>query len=469
MNRVRASRLFRQGVRCIEREEFEEALACFEELAANDPRDAPAHSNIGYCNFRLGRLPAAAAAYQRAVELSPDDPQYICDLGSVYIKMNRLDEAVAAYSRAAREKSDYLPAYLGMGNAYRRLGGHAEAVAAFKRALTLDPRCVEAQIGLGLSLTGLNQAETALGILERVVTTHADHAAVHEGLADAYESLGRDREALVAREEAARLQPFSAGTQLALGRTCARMGQWKRAFAAFQRALRLQPELAEAKAGLADAHDHLTEEERASLETGGRGKAADESSAAPVAAPAASADVDIEPDHETEAVPPDRPGIEESAAAMPDTDRDMTVGAAVPATSTGEAGREEEEEEAAPVRETVSREAIEDLVKRGESQYLLGHYSEALELWDEAILHDRENTSLYNNRAAALMHLGRIDEAIRACRDALRIDPAYGVARVTLCEIHLSRGDRVAALREIEALRASDPDLAAQAAELLQE
>lgn len=450
-HRVRASLLFRKGLRHIEREEFEDALACFEEIARNDARDAAAISNAGYCHFRLGRLAAAAEAYRRAVELVPDDPQYLCDLASVCLKMGQLEEAVALYSRAARQRSNHLAAFLGMGNAYRRLGGYAEAQAAFKRALAIDPNCVEAAIGQGLSFLDMKQPAAAAEVFERLASTHAENPVVHEGLADAYEALGRDADELAAREEAARLQPFSPRAQLALGRTCIRLAQWKRAFAAFQRALRLQPELAEAEAGLALAHKHLTAEEQkesqslsAASETPSSGSAGQQE--------------------------PQLTSVEREGAPAPEVCTEFEERASEPLEECAESSLTESEYEEAADQEAdaASGETISGLIEKGESQYLLGHYEEALTLWERALEFDAQNPSLYNNRAAALLELGQIDEAIASCQEAMRIDPTYAVARVTLCEIYLRQGNREEAMHEVERLEALDPELAQQARELLE-
>ncbi|HOJ34750.1 MAG TPA: tetratricopeptide repeat protein [Candidatus Hydrogenedentes bacterium] len=449
--RVRASFLFRKGLRHIEREEFEDALACFEEIIQNDARDAGAVSNAGYCHFRLGRLVAATEAYRRAVELAPDDPQYLCDLASVCLKMGQLEEAIALYSRASRQKSNHLAAFLGMANAYRRMGGHAEAQAAFKRALTIDPNCIEAAIGQGLSLLDMKQPAAAAEVFERLASSHAENPMVYEGLADAYEALGRDGDELAAREEAARLQPFSARAQLALGRTCIRLSQWKRAFAAFQRALRLQPELAEAEAGLALAHKHLTEQEE---------KVSEGPSALDETAPSGSG---IQSER-------GRDFAESETASSPQVYTDFEDEESEPrdASATYSAAETDYEEAGFSEAEATCTETVSELIEKGESQYLLGHYEDALAFWDRALELDAQNPSLYNNRAAALLELGQVDEAIASCREAMRLDPTYTVARVTLCEIYLRQGNREEAMREVEGLEALDPELARQARGLLE-
>jgi len=368
----------------------------------------------------------------------------------VYAKMGQLEEAVAWYSRASHQKPGFLPALLGMGNAYRRMGGHAEALAAFKRAQTVEPDNLDAQIGVALSLLDLHQPLEALEILERLVSVHAENPLIHEGLADAYRSLNRDSEVLAAREEAARLQPFSARAQLALGQTSLRLKQWKRAFAAFQRAVRLQPELPEAKAGLAEAHEHI----RAEVE----GPLTESVSQAP------------ETD-ETEmmmATSAERSSSEEVLVAEEGIDGDWQGDIVADDRVAGEP----DEEESVVVGDHESNvsdlhgNSLDELIEQGESQYVRGDYADALRSWEQALSLDATNPSLYNNCAAALLELGRTEDAVEACRKALALDSDYAVARVTLCEILVRQGNRADAEKELAALQMIDPELARQAEEL---
>ncbi len=57
----------------------------------------------------------------------------------------------------------------------------------------------------------------------------------------------------------------------------------------------------------------------------------------------------------------------------------------------------------------------------------------------DALEREPDNPVLYNNCAAALMELGRFEEAVDACHRAMELDAKYAVARVTLCEIRVAQ------------------------------
>jgi tetratricopeptide (TPR) repeat protein len=129
---------------------------------------------------RLGRVPEAIAAYQRALAQRPDLPECWFNLGVLLRQQRQFTEALAAYQRAldngisgpeeahlnrgviyadylrqnaAAEQEleralqlnpNYIPALLNLANLHEDLGHRAQAGALYERILTLDPGCLEA-------------------------------------------------------------------------------------------------------------------------------------------------------------------------------------------------------------------------------------------------------------------------------------------------------------------------------------
>ncbi|CAN4102951.1 unnamed protein product [Withania somnifera] len=82
----------------------------------------------------------------------------------------------------------------------------------------------------------------------------------------------------------------------------------------------------------------------------------------------------------------------------------------------------------------------EELKRLGNESYKKGHFVEALSLYDKAIAIAPGNAAYHCNRAAALIGLKRLPEALRECEEAIRLDPSYIRAHHRLGSLLLSFG-----------------------------
>lgn len=82
----------------------------------------------------------------------------------------------------------------------------------------------------------------------------------------------------------------------------------------------------------------------------------------------------------------------------------------------------------------------EELKRIGNDNYKKGHFSEALSLYDKAIAISPGNAAYHCNRAAALIGLRRLQDAVRECEEAIKLDPAYVRAHHRLGSLLISLG-----------------------------
>nr|AVY91788.1 CC-tetratricopeptide repeat [Saccharum hybrid cultivar SP80-3280]AVY91812.1 CC-tetratricopeptide [Saccharum hybrid cultivar SP80-3280] len=83
----------------------------------------------------------------------------------------------------------------------------------------------------------------------------------------------------------------------------------------------------------------------------------------------------------------------------------------------------------------------EKLKEMGNEEYRQGHYTEAVALYDQAIIMDARRPAYWSNKAAALAALGRLIEAVGDCKEAVRIDPSYDRAHHRLGGLYLRLGE----------------------------
>jgi tetratricopeptide (TPR) repeat protein len=195
----------------------------------------------------------------------------------------------------------------------------------------------------------------------------------------------------------------------------------------------------------------------------------------------------IEPVEEEDAATELEPVEEESAAAEAFAEEPDETPEEIPveefdaepvAASLEDSGVEEEavaEEDAAEPAETAveadagDEASLEDLLRLGAACYQEERFEEALEAWREASRLDPAHPAALNNQAAALLAMGDAEQARNFCERAVYLDPSYGVARATLCEVlvELDRFDEARA--EAEKLRRYNCDLADQVLAYLDE
>ncbi|AQK91028.1 Inactive TPR repeat-containing thioredoxin TTL3-like [Zea mays] len=112
----------------------------------------------------------------------------------------------------------------------------------------------------------------------------------------------------------------------------------------------------------------------------------------------------------------------------------------------------------AVLRRAMSAADPEELKRAGNDQYRKGCFEEALRLYDRALALCPDNAACRGNRAAALIGLHRLGEAVKECEEALRIDPSYGRAHHRLASLHIRLGHIEDALKHLS-LAIPQPDL----------
>ncbi|XP_009393996.2 inactive TPR repeat-containing thioredoxin TTL3-like [Musa acuminata AAA Group] len=95
----------------------------------------------------------------------------------------------------------------------------------------------------------------------------------------------------------------------------------------------------------------------------------------------------------------------------------------------------------------------EELKEMGNEEYKKGRYAEAVALYDRAILIDPGKASYWSNKAAALMAMGHLLEAVSDCREAVRIDPSYDRAHRRLATLYLRLGEAEKAIHHFKLAR----------------
>jgi DnaJ family protein C protein 7 len=77
------------------------------------------------------------------------------------------------------------------------------------------------------------------------------------------------------------------------------------------------------------------------------------------------------------------------------------------------------------------------MTRLGNEWFKKGKHGEALRYYDRAVSLCPESAACHGNRAAALIRLGRLSDALRESEEGVRLDPASGRAHSRLAGLCL--------------------------------
>lgn len=129
-------------------EDYEAALAAYEEVVKEEPKDAGSLLRISQLHMQLGHADKAMEAHKKAAALEPNNLEIRYNAVGLYEAQDKLPEAIAAMKEvladsntrggSAEQKKNRARLYERLGMLHRNNGQYAEAAAAFRESGELD-------------------------------------------------------------------------------------------------------------------------------------------------------------------------------------------------------------------------------------------------------------------------------------------------------------------------------------------
>jgi protein O-GlcNAc transferase len=190
---------------------------------------------------KAGKLPEAAAEFQRCLTLDPLSHQACWGLGNALRDMGRLPDALQAYQRGLSMQPAHVPSLNGVGVTLGMMNKHAQSAVVLRQALEIEPDNAVTHHNLAITLLRLNQRPEALDHFRRALELHPRAQHTHRLLIRTFETAGEHAQAEEAARKAVELWPDSAEFQSGWGAGLSSIGDFDRAIEAFSRALQLCP------------------------------------------------------------------------------------------------------------------------------------------------------------------------------------------------------------------------------------
>jgi tetratricopeptide (TPR) repeat protein len=198
-----------RGVSAWERDDFESALAAFEDALIDYPHFADVHNKAGLSLAMLGRLEEALVHFDNALECNPSYAEAHLNRGIVLNELGRHEEARSAFDRAGEidtRDSRAFPSDVGnriavthaqLGDLYLVANHPEEAARQYEAALAVRPRFVDIRSKFAESLIELGNLRKAREELEGILEARPGFVGARIRLGVVLHNLGDDEAAIV--------------------------------------------------------------------------------------------------------------------------------------------------------------------------------------------------------------------------------------------------------------------------------
>ncbi len=199
--------IFKQGDRCLELQNFEAAIALFDDAVKLIPDDAEgrhqdaiadydkaikfnsnyykAWSNRANAQFNLGHFRRAIACYDKALSIQPDDPEVWYNRGCTLMAEGRIQDAICASLRQRQ------------GRTQQRF-----AIASYDKAIDINPKHVPSWMNRGKSLSNQGHQKEALACYEKAIEIQPNESHDWNNRGLVLRRMGRFKEAVASYEQA---------------------------------------------------------------------------------------------------------------------------------------------------------------------------------------------------------------------------------------------------------------------------
>ena len=230
------------GVLVGQRGKFDEAVDLVGRAARIRPDDPDVRRSLAALLADQGRYSHAILNYRKVLEICGDDGEIHGNLGTVLAASGQLDAAAESFEKAIQLNANDARSHSQLARIRTRQSRFDEAVAAASKAVAIQPEFAEAHRNLGDALRGKKKAGEALAAYSRAIQLKPDFAEAHFGAAEVHRLAERTEEALAAYRRALQFRPDYFEPLNNLGNLLRDSGKLDEAMVTYAKATRLQPD-----------------------------------------------------------------------------------------------------------------------------------------------------------------------------------------------------------------------------------
>jgi tetratricopeptide (TPR) repeat protein len=185
-----------QGIKALEEQKYDAAVAAFTKAVEADPKDYYAHFHLGLAYSMVNRDAEGIAAYRKALEIKPGLYEAELNAGILLLGQKQAGEAATLLEKAVAQKpKEARPRYY-LGEALLAIGDNAHAEEHLKIAVELSPKSPGAQLALAHALARQNRLDDAAPYFREAARLDASYRDALLELGQLYENAKRNTEAI---------------------------------------------------------------------------------------------------------------------------------------------------------------------------------------------------------------------------------------------------------------------------------
>lgn len=232
----------------LRRGETDKALEAHAQLERKQPDNPLVHNLRGGLMLAKRDVPAARAAFEKALSLRPDYLSAAINLARIDLSERRPDDALGWIRAVIERNPKNVEALLTLAELQRTTGAApAEVLASLERAEAAAPGAVAPNLAIVQHHLRQREFPRALQVAQKVAAAHAEDPRVVETLARAQLAAGDSQQAISALNKLAGLQPRSAQPLVMLADVQRSLKNNEAAEQALHRALSIAPDAGEAQ------------------------------------------------------------------------------------------------------------------------------------------------------------------------------------------------------------------------------
>lgn len=236
-----AAGYFNEGEAYRMKNDFYNAIKCYEKAKSINPGYLKAHINMGNVYMdSLNNYGAAEKIFLEAAQISPTSHRLFYNMGILYLKMQDREKARQYFLRSLELNSSFAKAHAKLGQLYEIEGDLEKALSKYVEAAACDPKSDVFYVQIGNVYTKLNKLPEARDAFGRALQINPNFAGAHINLGETYLREGALHKAISHYRRAVQINPNEVMGYNNMGVALREMGRWEEALSCFDKAIDLK-------------------------------------------------------------------------------------------------------------------------------------------------------------------------------------------------------------------------------------